>query len=322
MSFAFPAALAALALVPLALLAYVVVQRRRARYALRFTNLPLLANVVDAAPRWRRHVPALLVLASLTALIVGLARPQVAVAVPREEGTVILAIDRSGSMLATDVAPTRMAAARAAAATFIKGLPKGFKVGLVSFSDQADVVLPPTADHDAAAKALSRLQADNGTALGDAITRSIDLGLTSVDEKVAGKGTPLVVLLLSDGANTTGDKEPLEAATDAAKKKVPVYTVALGTDEGTITITSADGEQRLYRVPPDPATLSAVAETTGGKFFEAADAKSLQSVYGRIGSQVGTETEERELTAAFTGVGAFLLLAGSALSLAWFNRLP
>jgi len=322
MSFAFPIALAALALVPLVLLAYVVVQRRRARYALRFTNLPLLANVVDAAPRWRRHVPALLVLTSLTALIVGLARPQIAVAVPREEGTVILAIDRSGSMLATDVTPTRMAAARAAAATFIKGLPKGFKVGLVSFSDQADVVLPPTADHDAAVKALSRLQADNGTALGDAITRSVDLGLTSLDTKIAGKGTPLVVLLLSDGANTTGDKEPLEAAADAAKKKVPVYTVALGTDEGTITITSADGEQRLYRVPPDPATLSAVAQTTGGKFFEAADAKSLQSVYSRIGSQVGTETEERELTAVFTGAGAVLLLAGSALSLAWFNRLP
>jgi Ca-activated chloride channel family protein len=322
MTFAFPAALAALALVPILLLIYVLVQRRRSRYALRFTNLPLLANVVDAAPRWRRHVPALLVLASLSALIVGLARPQIAVAVPKKEGTVILAIDRSGSMLATDVTPTRMAAARSAAATFIKGLPKGFKVGLVSFSDQADVVLPPTADHDAAVRALSRLQADNGTALGDAITRSVDLGLTSLKAKAAGKGAPPVVLLLSDGANTTGDKKPLEAAADAKSKKVPVYTVALGTDEGTVTITSADGESRLYRVPPDPATLSAVAETTGGKFFEAADAKSLRSVYSRIGSQVGTEVEEHEITAVLTGAGAVLLLAGSAFSLAWFNRLP
>jgi Ca-activated chloride channel family protein len=322
MSFAFPAALAALALVPILLLIYVVVQRRRSRYALRFTNLPLLANVVDAAPRWRRHIPALLVLASLTALIVGLARPQIAVAVPKKEGTVILAIDRSGSMLATDVSPTRMAAAREAAATFIKGLPKGFKVGIVSFSDQADVVLPPTADHEAAVRALGRLQADNGTALGDAITRSVDLGLTSLKAKVAGKGSPLVVLLLSDGANTTGDKTPLEAADAAKTKKVPVYTVALGTDEGTVTITGADGEQRLYRVPPDPATLSAVAETTGGKFFEAADAESLKSVYSRIGSQVGTEVEEHEITAVLTGAGAVLLLVGSAFSLAWFNRLP
>src|SRR5215204_6556520 len=288
MTFAFPIALAALALVPILLVAYAVVQRRRVKYALRFTNLPMLANVVDRAPRWRRHVPPLLVLTALAALIVGVARPQVAVAVPREEGTVILTIDRSGSMLATDVSPTRMAAARAAARTFVKGLPKNFKVGLVSFSDQADVVLPPTANHEQAVNAL----------------------------------TTLVVLLLSDGANTTGDATPLEAAAEAAKAKVPVYTVALGTDAGTITTTSADGESRIYRVPPDPTTLAAVAERTGGRFFEAADASSLRSVYNRIGSQVGTEIEQRELTAVLTGAGAFLVLAGSALSLAWFHRIP
>jgi len=322
MTFAFPIALAALALVPILLVAYAVVQRRRVKYALRFTNLPLLANVVDRAPRWRRHVPPLLVLTALAALIVGVARPQVAVAVPREEGTVILAIDRSGSMLATDVSPTRVAAARAAAATFVKGLPKNFKVGLVSFSDQADVVLPPTANHDQAVKALTTLEADNGTALGDAITRSVKVGLTSLNAKAASNGTPLVVLLLSDGANTTGDATPLEAAAQAAKAKVPVYTVALGTDAGTITTTSADGESRIYRVPPDPTTLAAVAERTGGRFFEAADASSLRSVYNRIGSQVGTEIEQRELTAVLTGAGAFLVLAGSALSLAWFHRIP
>lgn len=322
MTFAFPIALAALALVPILLVAYAVVQRRRVKYALRFTNLPMLANVVDRAPRWRRHVPPLLVLTALAALIVGVARPQVAVAVPREEGTVILAIDRSGSMLATDVSPTRMAAARAAAATFVKGLPKNFKVGLVSFSDQADVVLPPTANHDQAVKALTTLEADNGTALGDAITRSVKVGLTSLNAKAASNGTPLVVLLLSDGANTTGDATPLEAAAQAAKAKVPVYTVALGTDAGTITTTSADGESRIYRVPPDPTTLAAVAERTGGRFFEAADASSLRSVYNRIGSQVGTEIEQRELTAVLTGAGAFLVLAGSALSLAWFHRIP
>lgn len=321
MSFASPYLLVGLVLVPLLLVAYVIVQRRRVKYALRFTNLPLLANVVDRAPRWRRHIPPLLVLTALAALIVGVARPQVAVAVPREEGTVILAIDRSGSMLATDVEPSRMAAARAAAATFIKGLPKGFKVGLVSFSDQADVVLPPTADHDAAVKALSTLQADNGTALGDAITRSVDLGLTSLSTKTVKDGS-LVVLLLSDGASTTGDATPLEAAATAAKAKVPVYTVALGTDEGTITVTGQDGVDRVYRVPPDPDTLAAVAEQTGGKFFAAPDADSLQSVYSRIGSQVGTEIEQRELTAVLTGAGAVLLLSGSALSLAWFNRLP
>src|SRR5689334_12565098 len=132
MSFASPYLLAALVLVPALLVAYVIVQRRRVKYALRFTNLPLLTNVVDRAPRWRRHVPPLLVLTALAALIVAVARPQIAVAVPKKEGTVILALDRSGSMLATDVSPTRMAAARAAATTFIKGLPSSFKVGIVS----------------------------------------------------------------------------------------------------------------------------------------------------------------------------------------------
>ena len=321
MSFAFPIALAGLVLVPLLLVAYLVVQRRRVKYALRFTNLPLLANVVDRAPRWRRHVPPLIVLASLAALIFAVARPEIAVAVPRKEGTVILAIDRSGSMLATDVSPSRMAAARAAATTFVKGLPDGFKVGLVSFSDQADVVLPPTSDHQKAVEALTTLQADNGTALGDAITRSVDLGLTSLKTNVAKDGS-LVVLLLSDGANTTGDTEPLAAAEIAAQNKVPVYTVALGTDAGIVTLTTQDGVERTYRVPPDPTTLAAVAEKTGGKFFEAADASSLQSVYSRIGSQVGTEIQQRELTAVLTGAGAVLLLAGSGLSLAWFNRIP
>ncbi|MGZ8694861.1 MAG: VWA domain-containing protein [Gaiellaceae bacterium] len=322
MTFATPIALTLLILVPALLLAYVVVQRRRVKYALRFTNLPLLAGVVDRAPRWRRHVPPLLVLTALAALVVGIARPQRAVAVPRKAGTVILTIDRSGSMLATDVSPTRMAAARAAAATFIKGLPSGFKVGLVSFSDKADVVLPPTSDHDEALKALATLQAENGTALGDAIGRSVNLGLADIGAKVAPSGSPLVVLVLSDGASTTGDLQPLEAAAQAKTANVPVYTVALGTDQGTITATGPNGETNVYRVPPDPTTLRAVAQETNGKFFEAADADSLKSIYKRIGKTVGTKVEKRELSAAFTGAGAVVLLLGSALSLAWFNRLP
>jgi Ca-activated chloride channel family protein len=323
MSFATPIALAGLILVPLLLLGYLLVQRRRAKYAMRFTNLDLIANVVDRAPGRRRHVPALLVVLALATLILGVARPQIARAVPREEGTVILAMDSSGSMLATDVAPDRMTAAREAATTFVKGLPDGFNVGLVSFSDQADVVLPPTSDTEAAVSALSKLKADNGTALGDAISRSVDLGLTSVDASSASSNdTPLVVLVLSDGANTTGDYEPLAAAAKAADAGVPVYTVALGTDAGTITATGPDGSTKIYRVPPDPATLTAVAEKTGGKFFEAADSKALASVYDQIGSQVGTRIEQRELTALFTAAGAVLLVVGAALSALWFNRIP
>jgi Ca-activated chloride channel homolog len=325
MSFAWPIALTGLALVALALIAYLVAQRRRRRYAVRFTNLDLLENVVVDSPRWRRHIPAVLTLLALSALVVGMARPQVAVAVPREEATVILAMDSSGSMTATDVQPDRMTAAREAASSFVDGLPNGFRVGVVSFSNEADVVVPPTADHEEALRGLSALRADNGTALGDAIARSVDLGVTSLDEELAAakdSETPVVVLLLSDGANTTGDYEPLEAAQKAKDAGVPVYTVALGTDEGTVQGPDGYGGMRTIRVPPDPATLSQVAELTGGKFFEAADQNALESVYDEIGSQVGVEHEQRELTVFFTAAGAALLLLGGALSTLWFGRIP
>jgi Ca-activated chloride channel homolog len=325
MSFAWPLALWGLAVVVLALLAYLIVQRRRRRYVVRFTNVELLENIVPSFPRWRRHVPAALTLLSLAALVVGLARPQVAIAVPREEATVILAMDSSGSMTATDVKPDRMAAARQAASSFVEGLPEGFQVGVVSFSNEADVVVPPTDDRDEALDGLASLRADNGTALGDAIARSVDLGQTVVDEEEresSGDETPLIVLLLSDGANTTGDYEPLEAAQKAADANVPIYTVALGTDEGTVDFPDGYGGTQTIRVPPDPETLAAVAEQTGGRFFEAADEDALQSVYDEIGSQVGVEEKQRELTVAFTAAGAVLLLLGAALSTLWFARLP
>ncbi len=324
MTFAWPLALSGLGLVALALVAYVVSQRRRRRYAVRFTNLDLLENIVADSPRWRRHIPPALTLLALSALVVGVARPEVAVAVPREEATVILAMDSSGSMTATDVAPDRMSAARAAASSFVDGLPDGFRVGVVSFSNEADVVVPPTDDRDEALRGLESLVADNGTALGDAISRSVDLGLTSLDEQpTQGKGkTPLIVLLLSDGANTTGDYEPLEAAQKAADAGVPVYTVALGTENGTVEGPDGFGGTRTIRVPPDPETLAKVAELTGGQFFEAADEDALRGVYDAIGSQVGVKEEKRELTVLFTAAGAALLLVGAALSTLWFARLP
>jgi Ca-activated chloride channel homolog len=325
MSFAWPIALLGLVLVALALIAYVVVQRRRRRYVVRFTNFDLLENIVADSPRWRRHVPAAFALLALTALVIGMARPQVAVAVAREEATVILAMDSSGSMTATDVAPDRMTAAREAASSFVEDLPDGFNVGVVSFSNEADVVVPPTADREEALRGLSALVADNGTALGDAIARSVDLGVTSLDEQLAAaaaEDTPVVVLVLSDGANTTGDYEPLEAAQKAVDADVPVYTVALGTDEGTVQGPDGYGGMRTIRVPPDRETLAQVAETTGGTFFEAADEDALRSVYDEIGSQVGVDHEQKELTVLFTGAGALLLLLGGALSTLWFGRIP
>jgi Ca-activated chloride channel family protein len=323
MTFAWPLALFGLIVVGLAALAYVLVHQRRPRYVARFTNLDLLANIVERSPKWRRHVPPALTLLALSALVVGMARPEIAVAVPREEATVVLAMDSSGSMTATDVAPDRMTAARAAASSFVEGLPDGFQVGVVSFSDQADVVVPPTSDHDEAIRVLEALEADNGTALGDAIVRSVELGISNLDETIStADENPVVVLVLSDGANTTGDFEPLDAAEQAAEANVPVYTVALGTAEGTIQGPDGYGGVRTIAVPPDTATLTQVAEATGGRFFEAADEESLRSVYDEIGSQVGVEQEQRELTVAFTAAGAVLLLFGGALSALWFSRIP
>ncbi len=324
MSFAWPMALWGLAVVAVLAIAYLFMQRRRPRYVARFTNVDLLANIVARRPRWRRHVPPVLTLLALSALVVGLARPEMAVAVPREEATVILAMDSSGSMTATDIAPDRMAVARDVASSFVEDLPEDFQVGVVSFSDQADVIVPPTADRAEAVRALERLEADNGTALGDAIARSVELGVSNLDEdeQPAEGESPVIVLVLSDGANTTGDFEPVEAAQQAVDAKVPVYTVALGTAEGTIEGPDGYGGTRTIAVPPDPETLTEVAEMTGGRFFAAADAEALRSVYEEIGSQVGVEEEQRELTVIFTAAGAVLLLFGAVLSSLWFSRLP
>jgi Ca-activated chloride channel family protein len=321
MSFASPFILWGLLLLPVALVGYWLIQRRRIKYAARFTNLDLLANVVDASPGRRRHVPAALALASLAALIVAMARPQTVVAVPRDDATVVLTMDSSASMTATDVPPTRLDAAKTAASSFLDRLPERFRVGLVSFSSTVRVLEEPTEDRDAVRTSLDSLEGDVGTALGDAIVASVDLAPTAEEQERAG-GKPLfAVLLLSDGANSTGS-EPLAILDEAKEAGVPIYTIALGTPEGTVEITNDYGETQTYDVPPDPETLKRVAEETGGRFFEAPTEADLEAVYEEIGSQVSYEDEERELTAAFAGAAAVLLLIGGSLSALWFGRIP
>jgi Ca-activated chloride channel family protein len=320
MSFASPFILWGLLLIPVALVAYWLVQRRRIKYAARFTNLDLLANVVDASPGRRRHLPALLALAALAALIVAMARPQTVVAVPRDNATVVLTMDSSASMTATDVPPTRLDAAKSAASSFLDRLPERFRVGLVSFSSTVSVLEEPTEDRDAVRTSLDSLEGDVGTALGDAILASVDLAPTPEEREQSGQ--PLfAVLLLSDGANSTGS-EPLAILDEAKEAGVPIYTIALGTPDGTVDITNDYGETQTYDVPPDPETLKRVAEETGGRFFEAPTEADLTAVYEEIGSQVSYEDEERELTAAFAGAGAVLLLIGVSLSALWFGRIP
>ena len=322
MSFAWPIALAGLAVIPLALVAYVLVQRRRSRYAMRFTNLDLLANVVDASPRWRRHVPPAVFLAALAALVVAVARPQMAMDVPEERATVVLAMDVSTSMEATDVQPSRLVAAQKAAATFLDKVPDELRVGLVTFSGTAQVVVAPTNEHQQVRDALGVLQPDGGTAIGDAIQIASGLG-SRTDLAAAGtEKDPVVVLLLSDGEPSPETLDPIQAAQEANDRGVKVFTVALGTDEGTVTLTDEFGNEQVIPVPPDRETLSQVAETTGAQFFDAPTEQALEQVYASLGSKIGTTTEERDVSYLFAAGGAALLLVAGGLSLAWFSRLP
>jgi Ca-activated chloride channel homolog len=321
-SFGSPFLLWGLLLIPVALLAYMLLQRRRIKYAARFTNLDLLANVVDASPGRRRHVPATFAVLALAALVVAMARPQAVVAVPRDDATVLLTIDTSASMTATDVPPTRLEAAKSASSSFLDLLPDRFRVGLVSFSSIVSVLEEPSDDREAVRSALDRLEGDVGTALGDAIVESVALAPDPEEQDDLSGGRPLfAILLLSDGANSVG-REPLDVIDEAQEAGVPIHTIAFGTPQGTVDITNDFGVTETYRVPPDPTTLRQVAQETGGRFFEAPTEADLEAVYEEIGSQVSYEDEERELTAAFAAAGAVFLLLGAGLSALWFGRIP
>ena len=245
MRFEWPAALWALVLIPLLIVGYVLLQRRRDRYAVRFTNLDLLADLVEGQPGWRRYVPPALFLAALAAAIVGLARPEAMVVTAREQATIVLTTDTSGSMGAFDVQPTRLAAAQSAALLLLEQLPENTKVALVQFSSVAQVLAPATRDRELLRAALATLRAEGRTALGDAIAFSVDVGVNATSvEDVAGAGpAPVSILLLSDGANTAGFNEPLAAAEMAAELGIPVFAVALGTPTGTVQVVDVQGNR-------------------------------------------------------------------------------
>jgi Ca-activated chloride channel homolog len=237
----------------------------------------------------------------------------------------VLAMDVSTSMEATDVEPSRLAAAQRAADTFLDRVPGKLRVGLVSFSGQAQVLVPPTDDHDLVRAAVQTLRPDGGTAIGDAIVAATQLksgGNGELAKAGDGDGSPLVVLLLSDGAPSPDTLDPVEASQQAKSADVKVYTVALGTDSGTVTITDGLGNPQVVPVPPDRGTLSQVAQITGGRFFQAPSQQALQSVYESLGSQIGYTDEQQDITFAFAAGGAVLLLIGGLLSALWFSRLP
>jgi len=311
MTFQAPLFLLGLVVVPLALAALALARRRPARYTVRFPALPTLAAVAPRGPRWRRLLPPALLCLSLAGLALALARPETTVAVPVEQASVVLVTDTSGSMDATDVQPTRLAAAKAAAERFLDRVPDQLRVGLVAYSDAPHTVLRPTVERDPVRSAVEQLAADGGTATGDALDSALRaLGARGDD------APPAAVVLLSDGATQTG-RDPADVAREAKAAGVPVYTVALGTPEGQV---EANGQ--ILSVPPDPDALRDVAQQSGGAAFAAEDAGALDEVYERLGSQIGTREEKREISAGFAAAGLLLLGGALAGSLRWRGRLP
>ena len=320
MSFREPLVLVALGLLPLAVLAYVAAQQRRRRCAVRYTNVDILASVAKASPL--RHLPALLALLAFAALLVALARPERTVAAKREEATVIMVTDTSGSMLAKDVLPDRLTAAREAAATLAKQVPEDFRIGLIKFGSHAEQVVEPTTDRGRMELALRQLDVAGGTAMGDGLKLGLEAAQAPIPDGLGGtRKLPTAIVLLSDGASTRGE-DPIDIAQQAKKAKIRVYTVALGTPDGTLESTRPDGTTRSEKVPPDTLTLQDIARDTGGQFFATADADQLAAVYRNLGTRLTKVKEKRQVTSAFAGGALVLLLAGAGFGLARMGRLP
>ncbi|HEV7804914.1 MAG TPA: VWA domain-containing protein [Solirubrobacteraceae bacterium] len=317
MSFAQPLFLVGLVLVPLALAAYLRHERVRGAAAASFASPALLAAVAPSTPGWRRHVPLAVYGVALTILLVALAKPQTTVAVPIERASIMLTTDFSGSMQATDVPPTRLAAARAAANRFLGEVPGSVRVGLVAFNQSARLVESPTTDRDVIRSALAALRPSGGTATGEALAVSLTALAAETDD--AGARVPSAIVLLSDGKSVRG-RSPSELALRAKELKIPIYTVALGTPTGTITVRNPDGTSETKPVPPDPFEMEKVAALSGGRAFTADNVQRLSTVYEQLGSRIGYRKEQRELTAAFSGGALSLLAAGALLSLHWFRR--
>lgn len=317
------------------------------RYAIRFTNLEVLASVVGDRYR-RRFVPLALFLLALAALCIGMARPERKTLVPKDRATVILVIDVSRSMQAKDVKPSRIGAAAAAVRTFLDRVPDRLQVGLIAFAGDPAVANPPTPNHDLVRKSLDTIEwfpSFGGTAIGDALAAAVKLGqqavtgasgnlalVTGAAPNAETRGL-VSILFLSDGAQTRGELEPLEGADLAKQAGIPVYTVALGTPNGTLNFSGGGGGagggypggpfgRRRVPVPPDPETLKAIAVRTGGEFFAAQSAKSLQSAYKKLGSSLGRKPGQSEITYGFLAGAAFLLVAAGLLSALWSPRLP
>lgn len=308
-----------LVLLPIAVLAvvYVIQQSRRRSYEQRYADAGLLAGVMPRRPGWRRHLPASLMILMMVALTVGFARPAADVEVPRENATVVVALDTSASMRATDVSPDRLDAAKAAAEQFVEGLPSTFAVGLVSFNSTTSIDAAPTLDHAAVVSAIEGLQLGGGTAIGDAVQASVQAAAavgaesTTAAAKVGASAAPVHIVLLSDGGNTAGSPIAVGVAS-ATEAGYPVSTIAYGTPDGVVQV----GNQ-LVPVPVDTAALAGLAEDTGGTANQALTGSQLKTVYANIAEDVGTRTVHRDITARLAALSLLLAFTAAGASVAW-----
>ncbi len=338
MSFIWPLMLWLLLLLPLFVLLYLRLQRRRRGLAARYGSLGLAREAAGTGRRrfgWRRHLPPALFLLGLALLLTALARPQAVVSLPRSEGTVILAFDVSGSMAADDLKPSRMAAAKAAARDFVQRQPPTVQIGVVAFSDGGLAVQAPTADQAAILAAIDRLAPARGTSLANGILASLTTiaaggsqatrfysNLTPVPTPTPtpvpkGTYTPAAIVLLTDGESNI-PPNPLAAAQVAADRGVRIYTVGIGSAAGTtLHIEGFNVHTRL-----DEATLRQISQLTDGAYYNAEDEQDLRAIYENLGSQLVVKPERTEVTSLFAGAGLLVLLLGGACSLLWFGRLP
>lgn len=330
-----------LLIIPVLIIVYILLQRRRQKYALRYASLSLVKEAMGRGPGWRRHVPAAIFILALTAMIFALARPEMETLVPSAEGTIILAVDVSGSMTATDLQPNRMEAAKAAARAFVEKQPDTVQVGIVSFSDNAFVVQPPTDDKDALLSAVNRLNWQRGTAIGRGLVASLEaiaeksgqpseINLNQEEDQsnnnnAAPQPTPMpkgqyqnaIIVLLTDGENNQWP-EPIEIAQIASDRGIRVYTVGIGSEEGAIVRIQG----RAIRTRLDEQTLRTIAEMTDGVYYNAQTETDLVKVYETLSTNLVLKTDQTEVTAYVTAIAVILSLLAGFFSLMWFNRLP
>jgi Ca-activated chloride channel family protein len=313
--FASPAWFLLLAAVGAIAAGYVLVQRMRRRHLLRFANLDLLDKVAPKRPGRGRHVPAVLFVVAFVVLIVGLAGPVADAKVPRNRAVVMLVIDVSLSMQATDISPSRIESAKASAKSFVDGMTPGINLGLETFGGTATIVVTPTTDRKPVEDGIDNLKLDASTATGDAIAAALQ-AIEQFGRIVPGGPPPARIVLMSDGKQTTG-RDEFEAAKLCAEANVPVSTISFGTTDGTITLNG-----RLTPVPVDDDSLHRVADLSGGQFYKADSGQKLQEIYDTLGQQIGYETTRRDTSKPYFAIGAILSLTAAATALLITQRLP